>query len=177
MAELDSISSRSNSSVYDVVDTSISTSTSEESSEAPKNSRWTKVKQNASIAAEKTKQGCGNYWSNVFTVATLKRKLPIIGWLPNYRPSHLKGDLIAGLTVGLTVIPQGMAYAALAGLDLQVSAFDRWIVHFLPNLGFELDPSISTSCYILRWNSGPIFHLLPFNATLKFNKFLYKRSV
>lgn len=33
---------------------------------------------------------------------------------------HFVGDLVAGLTVGLTVIPQGMAYAQVAELPPQV---------------------------------------------------------
>ncbi len=37
-------------------------------------------------------------------------------WLPEYRRSDLKGDLVAGLTVGVMLIPQGMAYSMLAGL-------------------------------------------------------------
>lgn len=37
-------------------------------------------------------------------------------WLPSYNRSLLKGDLSAGLTVGVMLIPQGMAYALLAGL-------------------------------------------------------------
>lgn len=41
---------------------------------------------------------------------------PILDWLPNYNKSYLKGDLNAGLTVGIMLIPQGMAYAMLAGL-------------------------------------------------------------
>lgn len=31
------------------------------------------------------------------------------------------GDLVAGVTVGLTVIPQALAYAGIAGLDPAVS--------------------------------------------------------
>jgi len=42
--------------------------------------------------------------------------IPILQWLPNYRKAHLSGDLSAGLTVGIMLIPQGMAYAMLAGL-------------------------------------------------------------
>jgi len=42
--------------------------------------------------------------------------IPILQWLPNYRKTHLSGDLSAGLTVGIMLIPQGMAYAMLAGL-------------------------------------------------------------
>ena len=36
------------------------------------------------------------------------------------RLEHLQGDAIAGLTVGLTVIPQGLAYAQVAELPPQV---------------------------------------------------------
>ncbi|NNK89218.1 MAG: sodium-independent anion transporter, partial [Saprospiraceae bacterium] len=34
----------------------------------------------------------------------------------NYRSKYLKYDLIAGLTVAVMLVPQGMAYAVLAGL-------------------------------------------------------------
>lgn len=43
--------------------------------------------------------------------------MPILHWLPNYKKEYLQGDLSAGLTVGVMLIPQGMAYAMLAGLD------------------------------------------------------------
>ena len=42
--------------------------------------------------------------------------VPAISWIRHYSPSYLKGDLNAGLTVGIMLIPQGMAYAVLAGL-------------------------------------------------------------
>lgn len=47
----------------------------------------------------------------------VKGFIPILQWLPNYRKQDLKGDLFAGLTVGIMLIPQGMAYAMLAGLE------------------------------------------------------------
>ncbi len=46
----------------------------------------------------------------------LQRTLPILQWLPGYQRSHLNGDLFAGITVGVMLIPQGMAYALIAGL-------------------------------------------------------------
>lgn len=46
----------------------------------------------------------------------LKKILPITTWLPRYGWGHLRGDLVAGLTVGVMLIPQGMAYAILAGV-------------------------------------------------------------
>ena len=46
----------------------------------------------------------------------LNKIFPILNWLPNYKKSFLTGDVIAGLTVGIMLIPQGMAYAMIAGL-------------------------------------------------------------
>jgi SulP family sulfate permease len=46
----------------------------------------------------------------------IKKIIPILDWLPNYNSSHFKGDLIAGITVGIVLIPQGIAYALIAGL-------------------------------------------------------------
>ncbi len=42
--------------------------------------------------------------------------IPSLGWIKNYNREWLKGDISAGLTVGVMLIPQGMAYAMLAGL-------------------------------------------------------------
>ena len=45
-----------------------------------------------------------------------QRLFHIATWLPRYSRQDLGGDLIAGLTVGVMLIPQGMAYAVLAGV-------------------------------------------------------------
>tara|TARA_B110001469_G_scaffold115653_1_gene120315 strand:+ start:490 stop:2208 length:1719 start_codon:yes stop_codon:yes gene_type:complete len=45
-----------------------------------------------------------------------KKILPILQWLPSYKKEYFSGDLTAGLTVGIMLIPQGMAYAMIAGL-------------------------------------------------------------
>ena len=46
----------------------------------------------------------------------IKQYLPALEWLPNYKKEWFSGDLSAGLTVGVMLIPQGMAYAMIAGL-------------------------------------------------------------
>jgi SulP family sulfate permease len=46
-------------------------------------------------------------WSAIF---------PILAYLPGYRWIDFRGDLMAGLTVGVMLVPQGMAYGMLAGL-------------------------------------------------------------
>lgn len=48
---------------------------------------------------------------------SVKGYIPILDWLPKYQKADLQGDLSAGLTVGIMLIPQGMAYAMLAGLE------------------------------------------------------------
>jgi SulP family sulfate permease len=46
----------------------------------------------------------------------MKQYFPITNWIKDYSKTWLSGDLSAGLTVGVMLIPQGMAYAMLAGL-------------------------------------------------------------
>lgn len=46
----------------------------------------------------------------------IKKFIPILDWLPNYQKSWFKDDFGAGLTVGIMLIPQGIAYAMIAGL-------------------------------------------------------------
>jgi SulP family sulfate permease len=46
----------------------------------------------------------------------LKTFIPILNWLPDYKSEYLKDDFIAGVTVAVLLIPQGMAYALIAGL-------------------------------------------------------------
>jgi len=47
----------------------------------------------------------------------LHRFVPATEWLPAYQKKNFRGDLSAGLTTAVMLIPQGMAYAMLAGLD------------------------------------------------------------
>jgi len=46
----------------------------------------------------------------------LHRHLPILTWLPKYKPSWLRHDLIAGLTIWAVLVPEAMAYAGIAGV-------------------------------------------------------------
>lgn len=46
----------------------------------------------------------------------IEKFIPALKWLPTYNGVQFKGDLSAGLTVGVMLIPQGMAYAMIAGL-------------------------------------------------------------
>jgi SulP family sulfate permease len=49
-------------------------------------------------------------------MARIESIIPSVSWVKNYKKSQFKGDLAAGLTVGVMLIPQGMAYSMIAGL-------------------------------------------------------------
>jgi SulP family sulfate permease len=61
--------------------------------------------------------------NNKFRFNKLSQYVPILEWLPKYRPADLPGDLAAGIIVASLLIPQGMAYAVLAGLPPQVGLY------------------------------------------------------
>ncbi len=46
----------------------------------------------------------------------MQRYFPVLEWIKNYNKTLFKGDLSAGITVAVMLIPQGMAYATIAGL-------------------------------------------------------------
>ncbi|XP_026729166.1 sodium-independent sulfate anion transporter-like [Trichoplusia ni] len=62
---------------------------------------------------------------------TLLRRLPILQWLPKYTARHGLADAIAGITVGLTVIPQAIAYAGVAGLPPQYGLYSSFMACFV----------------------------------------------
>jgi solute carrier family 26 (sodium-independent sulfate anion transporter), member 11 len=53
-------------------------------------------------------------------VRVIKGLVPILQWSRDYDTQTAVGDLIAGVTVALTLIPQSIAYASLAGFEPQV---------------------------------------------------------
>ncbi|KAM3961044.1 sodium-independent sulfate anion transporter [Aphomia sociella] len=59
------------------------------------------------------------------------KRLPITKWMPEYNTEKAVADLIAGVTVGLTVIPQALAYATLAGLDPQDGLYSSFMGCFV----------------------------------------------
>ncbi|WP_373517552.1 SulP family inorganic anion transporter [Pricia sp.] len=46
----------------------------------------------------------------------MRRFLPFLQWLPTYTKRWFAKDMVAGLTVGILLVPQGMAYAMIAGM-------------------------------------------------------------
>ncbi|NMF85868.1 sulfate permease [Nodosilinea sp. P-1105] len=58
-----------------------------------------------------------------YTPRGLRHVLPIAQWLPAYNPSWLGPELLAAVTLSAFAIPEGMAYATLAGLPPQVGLY------------------------------------------------------
>jgi len=56
--------------------------------------------------------------------------MPIMSWFPKLTLALVRQDVIAGLTVGVMVIPQSMSYANIAGLDYIYGMYSA----FLPTL-------------------------------------------
>ncbi|KAK5109777.1 hypothetical protein LTR62_006509 [Meristemomyces frigidus] len=56
-----------------------------------------------------------------------KSLFPVITWLPFYNTTWLAGDLVAGITVGAVVVPQGMAYAQLAALPVEFGLYSSFM--------------------------------------------------
>ncbi|WP_111642025.1 SulP family inorganic anion transporter [Marinimicrobium alkaliphilum] len=53
----------------------------------------------------------------------VSRWLPALTWLAGYQRRFLRGDLVAGVTVAMMLIPQAMSYAMLAGLPPTVGLY------------------------------------------------------
>ncbi|XP_074040482.1 sodium-independent sulfate anion transporter isoform X1 [Leptinotarsa decemlineata] len=68
---------------------------------------------------------------NACTRKMLLKRLPILNWLPRYDSSCAVGDLVAGITVGLTVIPQALAYANIAGLSNEYGLYSSFLGAFV----------------------------------------------
>ena len=57
----------------------------------------------------------------------LIEKVPIVRWLPRYTPSWLVNDIVAGLTIGVLLVPQSLAYANIAKLPGAYGLLSSWL--------------------------------------------------
>lgn len=91
-------------------------------------------------------------------VKVVKKRIPIVKWLPEYNSNKLFSDMIAGVTVGLTVMPQGLAYASLAGLPTQVSVtlmgFPKDFLVDLYKIFVFKFVFFSMGCILLLWDAS-----------------------
>ncbi|XP_040979823.1 sodium-independent sulfate anion transporter isoform X3 [Aquila chrysaetos chrysaetos] len=89
----------------------------------------------------------------------LRTRLPVLRWLPRYSLAWLQLDLIAGLTVGLTVVPQALAYAEVAGLPLQYGLYSSFMGCFVYCfLGTAKDVTLGPTAIMSLLVSSYAFH-------------------
>src|SRR5881396_4273916 len=62
------------------------------------------------------------------------RVFPPLIWLAEYKPSWLRHDAIAGVTLAAYAIPVSLAYAGLAGLPPQIGIYS----YMLGGIGYAL---------------------------------------
>lgn len=56
---------------------------------------------------------------------------PIAKWILHYNGKWLYGDLVAGITVGVVLVPQSMSYAQLAGLPAEYGLYSSFVGVFI----------------------------------------------
>ncbi|KAI0555201.1 sulfate transporter family-domain-containing protein [Xylaria curta] len=65
-----------------------------------------------------TRRGILNYLLSLF---------PFLSWIGFYNLQWFIGDLVAGITIGAVVVPQGMAYAKLAELPVEFGLYSSFV--------------------------------------------------
>ncbi|XP_066472566.1 sodium-independent sulfate anion transporter [Tiliqua scincoides] len=96
-------------------------------------------------------------WERCYGVA--QKRLPVLQWLPKYSLQWVQLDLIAGLTVGLTVVPQALAYAEVAGLPVQYGLYSSFMGCFVYCLlGTSKDVTLGPTAIMSLLVSSYAFH-------------------
>ena len=84
-------------------------------------------------------------------------RFSIAAWLIGYRPAWLRSDLVAGVTAAAVVIPQAMAYAALAGLPVQAGLYCALAAMLVyPLLGSSRPLSVTTTSALAMLTASEI---------------------
>ncbi|XP_045214379.2 sodium-independent sulfate anion transporter-like isoform X2 [Mercenaria mercenaria] len=101
------------------------------------------------------------YVKKCCTLEAVKNKLPITKWLPKYSLTDLQSDVISGLTVALTVLPQGLAYAIIANLPQQYGLYSAFMGVFVYTLlgtskDITLGPTAIMSLMTAAFASSPV---------------------
>lgn len=65
-----------------------------------------------------TRQEISEYTASLF---------PFLTWIRHYNLQWLAGDVVAGITIGAVLVPQGMAYAMLANLEPQFGLYSSFM--------------------------------------------------
>ncbi|GJQ72263.1 hypothetical protein Trydic_g3354 [Trypoxylus dichotomus] len=102
-----------------------------------------------------------------------KNAFPLLRQLPRYNFEIALADVIAGLTVGLTLVPQSIAYAGLAGLPPQYGLYSSLCGGFVYALfgtvpELSIAPTALLSLLTLTYSSRVSFGIIPATTLLCF---------
>jgi len=99
-------------------------------------------------------------------VSRIRYYVPILSWLPKYKSENFASDLVAGITLGIFIAPQALAYANLVGVPpiygLQ-SAFYPIIIYFC--LGNSRQLSVGPEAIVSILVSGALDNILDTDAS------------
>ena len=88
--------------------------------------------------------------------------IPALSWLRAYQKDWLRADVTAGLTAAAVVIPKAMAYAAIAGLPLQVGLYTALVPMVIyAVLGTSRPLSVSTTTTIAILTGAELREVMP----------------
>ncbi|KAJ3645330.1 hypothetical protein Zmor_022996 [Zophobas morio] len=98
---------------------------------------------------------------------TLYKRIPILGWVPQYNQKYALSDFIAGVTIGCTVIAQGLVFAMVAGVPPQYGLYTSFMGCFVYGVfgtckASAVGPSIMTAVLIFEaiGGKGPQYGIL-----------------
>src|SRR5436190_20038137 len=94
--------------------------------------------------------------------ALLVHWVPALSWLGSYQRTWLRGDVVAGLTAAAVVVPQAMAYAAIAGLPLVVGLYTALVpLMVYAVMGTSRPLSVTTTSTIAILTAGALHQIAP----------------
>ena len=99
-------------------------------------------------------------------------RVPIIDWLPLYTKSEFLSDLVAGFTVFVLLIPQGLSYAVLAGMPpvygLYTATFPCFVYTLLgSSKQLSMGPMAITSLLL-----GSSLHTLGYDENVNMDEYI-----
>lgn len=109
----------------------------------------------------------GRWLDKIRPMDLVKTRIPLLQWAPKYKLSYFLKDCLAGFTVALTEIPQGIAYAKVAGLDPVYglySGFMGCFIYFI--FGSCKDLNIGPTSILSLMIQSHVFNLGPDMAVL-----------
>ena len=101
------------------------------------------MKEQASFPERFSKPFLSRVCSKQYLKKIVRKRLPVTKWVRSYNKTKLYYDFVAGVTVGLMLVPQSLAYSSLAGMSPEYGLYSSyWSVFLYFILGTSKDIQI-----------------------------------